>query len=313
MRIGLLAEDCHKGFPNLAILKIAAYHKKMGDDVFLYNSMEHYDRVYWSKVFTFKPKFPYPIQADEVIKGGTGFGAPYKTLPEEIDRMQPDYSLALNWKRNWAIGFLTRGCIRKCPWCVVPKAEGKIRPYMDVEEIAIDGRTNLFLMDNNILASEYGLQQIEKISKLGYRVDFNQAMDARVVTDEIAALLARTKWINSLIRFGCDTAAQVEHCESAIQKLREYGFNGQVELYTMLHGDINECLERIEHWRAPKYKGKVLCQAQPMLNLESVVQHIPQWQKDMAHWCNQKALYKTISFKEFKPRRNFRCDFYFKQ
>ena len=311
MRIGLLAEDCHKGFPNLAILKIAAYHKRMGDDVFIYNPMEHYDRVYWSKVFTFKPKYAYPIQADEVVKGGTGFGAPYKQLPEEIDRMQPDYSFAFKWKRDWAIGFLTRGCIRKCPWCVVPKAEGHVRPYMDVDEIAIEGRTNLFLMDNNILASDYGLQQIEKISKLGYRVDFNQAMDARVVTDEVAKLLARTKWID-FIRFGCDTAGQVDFCERAIEMIRSHGFKGRFELYTMLHGDVKECYERITKWRHPKYNGKVLCQAQPMLDLESVVQNIPRWQMDMAHWCNQKQLYATIDFKDYKPRRNFKCDFYFK-
>lgn len=310
MRIGLLADDCHKGFPNLALLKCATWHKQQGDDVQWYTPFAHFDRVYHSKVFTFKPAYQYPIEADEVIKGGTGWGAPYHDLPPDIDACQPDYSMAVGWKADWAIGFLTRGCIRKCPWCVVPKAEGAIRPYMDVEQIAINGRTNLFLMDNNILASDYGIQQIEKIAEHRWRVDFNQAMDARVVTDDMARLLARVRWIE-YIRFGCDTAGQVEHCDRAITLLRKHGYKGRVMLYTMLHGDMQECYERLEHWRHPRYEKKVRCQAQPMLDLTSLVQNIPQWQRDMAHWANQKALYVTCAFKDFKPRKNFTCNQYF--
>ena len=97
--------------------------------------------------------------------------------------MQPDYSIYPNIPSDTAYGFLTRGCPNKCPWCVVPRKEGKIRPYMDVDEIAIDGRTNLVLMDNNILAAgDYAVSQMEKIISRGYRVDFNQALDARLVT-----------------------------------------------------------------------------------------------------------------------------------
>ena len=62
---------------------------------------------------------------------------------------------------------------------------------MDIEEIAVNNRKNIILMDNNVLASEYGLQQIEKIIRLKLRVDFNQGLDARLVTDEVARLLAK--------------------------------------------------------------------------------------------------------------------------
>lgn len=306
MNIAILPDDCHRNFPNLALLKCATWHKRQGDSVEYYSPFKHYDICYHSKVFTFIPQYQYPINADKVVRGGTGWGAPYHNLPDEIEQCQPDYSLAINWKPNWAIGFLTRGCIRRCPWCVVPKAEGKIRPYMDVEQIAIDGRTNLFLMDNNILASDYGLQQIEKIVNHRWRVDFNQAMDARLVTDDMAALLARVRWIE-YIRFGCDTAAQVEDCDRAITLLRKHGYTGRVMLYTMLHGDFDECLNRLEHWRHPRYDRKVRCQAQPMLDLTSLVQNIPQWQRDMAHWANQKALYITCAFRDFRPRKGFTC------
>jgi hypothetical protein len=93
---------------------------------------------------------------------------------------------------------------------------------MDIEEIAVNGRKNIILMDNNILASDYGLQQIEKIISMGVRVDFNQGLDARLVTDDIARLLARVKWIKR-IRFGCDTPGQIAECERATALIDKYG------------------------------------------------------------------------------------------
>ena len=206
MNIGPLAVD--STYPNLALMKLSAWHKSQGDAVEWYTPFSRYDRVYMAKVFTFTPDYGYYVNADEVEKGGTGYDL-QKTLPEEIDRMQPDYSLYPQVDGRTAYGFLTRGCPNRCRWCVVPKKEGNIAPYMDVDEIAAGGRTDLILMDNNVLASGYGLRQIEKIVRMGYRVDFKQGMDARLVTDDIARLLARVKCIK-LIRFGCDTPQQID-------------------------------------------------------------------------------------------------------
>lgn len=171
MNIGILAVD--STFPNLALMKISAYHKKQGDSVEWYNPFNYYDKLYIAKVFSFTEDYlQYITNADCVEKGGTGYDIS-KTLPTEIDRMQPDYSIYPQIDSKTAYGFLTRGCPNKCKWCIVPKKEGNIAPYMDVEEIAIDGRKNIILMDNNVLASDYGLEQIEKIVKLKLRVDFN--------------------------------------------------------------------------------------------------------------------------------------------
>lgn len=216
MKIGLLDVD-HTGFPNIALGKISRYHKNKGDAVEWYNPLFEYDKVYLSKIFTFTPDYGYYINSREVERGGTGYDL-HKTLPEAVDRLQPDYSIYPQVDNHTVYGFLTRGCPNRCKWCVVPIKEGAIRPYMDVEEIAIEGRTNLVLMDNNILASDYGLGQIEKIIDRGYRVDFNQAMDARLVTEEIAKMLSRVKWLNQ-IRFGCDTPRQIEECERAMQMI----------------------------------------------------------------------------------------------
>ena len=234
MKIGIIDVDGKQ--PNLALMKISRYHKVRGD---------HYDIVYKSKVFTFTPDFGYYINADEVEKGGTGYDL-HKTLHRDIDRLQPDYNLYPNIDKKTAYGFLTRGCPNRCKWCVVPKKEGNITPYMDVDEIAIEGRTHLILMDNNILACDYGLEQIEKIVNRQYKVDFNQALDARLVDDEVAKMLARVNWIKC-IRFGCDTPRQIEECERATSLLDKYGYKGEYFFYCILLDDFKESFKRVNH------------------------------------------------------------------
>lgn len=323
MKIGLVDVDGHAKkkkwgatiYPNLTLAKIARYWRNRGGQISWASPMEHYDIVYMSKVFNFSPDDTYIYDADKIIKGGTGYD-PLSQLPDEIDRLQPDYSIYPNIPKDTAYGFLTRGCPNKCRWCVVPKKEGAIRPYMDVDEIAIEGRRKLVLMDNNILAAgDYCIQQLQKIIERGYRVDFNQALDARLVTDEIAQLLAKVKWLdNNRIRFGCDTHGQIAECERAMNMINRYGFTGQYFLYTMLTSDFRECYERITYWwhrtqetRASHQGRYVYPHAQPYRDPNNPHHIIPQWQKDMAGWVNKKAHFVAHSFEEFEPRKGFRC------
>ena len=303
MEIGLIAVDSKH--PNLALMKISRYHKQKGDYVGWYNGISHYDKVYAAKVFTFTPDYGYFINADEVEKGGTGYDL-HKVLPEEIDRLQPDYSIYPQINLKTAYGFLTRGCPNKCKWCVVPQKEGNIHSYMDVDEIAVDGRTDLVLMDNNVLASDYGLAQIEKIIRRKYHVDFNQALDARLVTPDVARLLAKVRWMKR-IRFGCDTPGQIEDCKRAMSLIRSAGYRGEFFLYCIIM-DFEESYRRISHWRTDK---KVIPFAQPFRDPCNPRQCIPQWQKDMAHWVNRKELYAMCDFKDFEPRKGFLCREYF--
>ena len=291
-------------------MKLSAYHKAKGDEVEWYNPFDQYNLVYMAKVFTHTPDYNQIIDnTEQVIKGGTGYDV-HSRLPEEAEKITPDYTLYPYIDHKTAYGFLTRGCIRNCPWCIVPKKEGSIRPYQDVDEIAVDGRTNLILMDNNILAAgDYGLQQLQKIIDRGYRIDFNQAMDARLVTDKIAKMMAQIKWLN-YIRFGCDTPGQIAECERAINLINGYGYKKEYLLFTMLHGEMEECYNRITYWRG-KYNWKVTCFGQPYLDFTTTTQNIPQWQKDMARWCIKKELYKTMDFKDYEPRKGFYCAEYF--
>ena len=305
MNIGILAVDSN--YPNLALMKISSYHKVRGDNVEWYNPLCHYDKVYAAKVFSFTPDYGYYINADQVEKGGTGYDIS-KILSVEIDRLQPDYSLYPSVDSKTAYGFLTRGCPNKCKWCVVPTKEGKITPYMDIEEIAIDGRKNIILMDNNVLASDYGLQQIEKIVSMDVRVDFNQGLDARLVTDDIAQLLARVKWMNC-IRFGCDTPGQIAECERATALIDKYGYKGEYFFYCILMNDFKEAFNRVNHWR--KRGRRFLPHAQPYRDLNNPHQIIPQWQKDLAGWVDKKWIFRSCEFKDFIPRKGFKCSEYF--
>ena len=147
--IGLVDVDGGK-FPNYALMKIARYYRELGEDVEWADAMfGNYDKVYMSKIFSFS-KDNNEVWNCEIERGGTGYDI-HKELPIEIEKLNPDYSIYPNLDKKIAYGFLTRGCPNKCAWCVVPRKEGAVRPYRDVEEIAIDGRTNLILMDNNIL------------------------------------------------------------------------------------------------------------------------------------------------------------------
>ena len=304
--IGLLDVDGGK-FPNYALMKIARYYRNQGEQVEWADAMfGHYDKVFMSKIFTFSEDCG-EVWDCEIERGGTGYDL-RKELPKEIDDCTPDYSIYPQLDNKIAYGFLTRGCPNKCPWCVVPIKEGKVKPYRDVEEIAIEGRTNLILMDNNILASDYGLEQIEKIIRKGYRVDFNQALDARLVTEDIAQLLAKVRWL-SLIRFGCDTPKQIAECERAmamIDRHREKPM--QYLMYARISGDMNEAYERLSYFRNNR---KVRVVAQPFRDFNNPRQVIPQWQRDMARWAMRRELWTTCDFKEFKPRKGFKCKEYF--
>lgn len=111
MKIGLI--DVDGKLPNLALMKISRYHKDCGDDVEWCDYISHYDIVYKAKIFTFTQDDTYYLNADKVVCGGTGYDM-HSSLPPEIDRLQPDYSLYPNIDKRTAYGFLTRGCPNRC-------------------------------------------------------------------------------------------------------------------------------------------------------------------------------------------------------
>lgn len=284
----------HKAkFPNYALMKISAYHKALGDEVVWFYPMEAhlYDKVYSSKVFDWTPENQY--LPDHTIKGGTGYGI-YDDLPPEIDACFPDYSIYPEC--DYAIGFLTRGCIRKCRWCVVPKKEGYIHPYRTWQDIVRPDTKKLTLMDNNILACEYGIAQLEELSHTDYRLDLNQGMDARLVTPEIADILARCKW-QRYLRFSCDQKSQIEPIWRVAELLQERGLPpSKLFVYCLITKDEQDCVDRIDAMR--RFSG-IRLYGMPEKNPALGIMPEP-WQNHMANKYLYSGQWRKMNWSEWK-------------
>ena len=286
MKIALHSSDKTK-FPNLALMKLSAWHKAKGDIVEWYGDLwaTRYDQIYSSKVFTFTPKDKL---FGNVQYGGSGNDITLK-LPDEIEHICPDYDL---YGLDYSLGFLTRGCPNKCSWCIVPKKEGKIKAHSDINEFLRHDK--VVLMDNNILASEHGIQQIEKLVKLKVKVDFNQGLDCRLIDDSIAKLLSKIKWSHP-IRLACDTISQMEPIQKAVRLLRWHNARPARYFVYCLIKDIDEALERV------KFLKGLYCEpfAQPYRSFKSDIEPSKELRR-FARWVNHTAVFNSIPFEKYK-------------
>lgn len=289
MKIGLVDVD-NKNFPNLALMKISAWHKQKGDRVEFVKDTGWYDTVYKSKVFTFTPdiKISCVINGETII-GGTGYNIKSK-LPEEIDQMMPDYSL---YDCEHAYGFITRGCPNKCEWCIVPEKEGTIKPYSSIHHFIGDKKAAI-IMDNNILASDYGIRQIEEIIKLGIKVDFNQGLDSRLIDDTMAKLLSKVKWLHP-VRLACDNAASFNALHKAVEALRWRNVRpSRYFVYTLVK-DVPEAMERVK-----RIKG-IYCEpfCQPYRNFKTNEEPTKE-QKRFSRWVNITSIFNSVWWEDYK-------------
>lgn len=289
MSLIALHDSDYTGFPNYALMKLSAYHKAQGDHVEWWIPMVKYDRVYSSKIFTFSPEDP--MLPPDTIKGGTGYGI-LDELPPEVDAMFPDYSLYPDC--DHAIGFLTRGCIRKCPWCIVPKKEGAIRAYRSWREVKRPDCRDIVFMDNNVLASEWGLEQMEDMIGENVRIDFNQGMDARLITPEVAEIISRLKWIR-FVRMSCDTDAMLDTVLEKVDLLKQHGVKPYRVFVYLLVQDIKSAEYRALALR----NAGVDVFAQPYRDFENKIEPTKQM-RDFAQWVNRKPIFNsTDSFAEY--------------
>ncbi|MCL2369677.1 MAG: radical SAM protein [Firmicutes bacterium] len=283
MRIGLIDIDGH----NLALMKLSAYCKAQGHSVEMTtpDKANDYDRGFASKVFSFTPMPELPSHFEV---GGSGISLD-KKLMEEIEHCCPDYAL---YNLNYSLGFLTRGCIRKCPWCLVPEKEGGITAHADIAEFA--RHRDVVLMDNNVLASEHGIRQIEKIAWLGLRVDFNQGLDARLIDNATAKLLAKVKWLKP-IRLACDNHAMIPYVQKAVELLRWHNATPRRYFVYVLVKDIPDALERVRFLKGLDVDPF----AQPYRDFKNGIEPTKQ-QRKFATWVNHKAIFKSVLWEDYE-------------
>lgn len=205
-------------FPNLALMKLSAYHKARGDEVYLNFPLCQPDIIYASCVFTWNAKTQEGLSPSALI-GGSGID-PKAELPAEVEHTMPDYNLYPNI--DFSLGFTSRGCPRRCPWCIVPEKEGGIKPWTRIYEFWNPRHKRIMLLDNNLLAATSWRQTMEDLIREKLEVDFNQGLDIRLVNEENVAYLERVK--TRQLRFAFDDIAY----EKALRKGIELMINGKI-------------------------------------------------------------------------------------
>jgi hypothetical protein len=235
MYVGLIDVDNHKKldkcFPNLPLMKLSAYHKNKGDQVEWYQSGQHYDVVYLSKVFSFTPDFDEPIDKNTiVIMGGTGYAIDLNlkgkerfdsqmhfNLPHEIEHIFPDYSLY--GITNTAYGFMSRGCPRGCDFCHVEAKEGrKSFKVADLNEFW-NGQKYIELFDPNTFACKDWKNIIQQLIDSNAWVNFNQGVDIRVMNQEKIDMLLRVK--TKHVHFAYDRYQDKKFIEPRLKMFKE--------------------------------------------------------------------------------------------
>lgn len=233
-------------FPNLALMKLSAYHKAKGDQVFLNFPLQPPDLTYASCVFTWNAKRK-PIVPHGAIVGGSGVDLKTE-LPTEVEHISPDYRLYPNvvppWKDS-SIGFTSRGCIRNCPWCIVPRKEGQIGALARIYEFWDRQHSKIMLLDNNLLAAPNWRQTMEDLLAEELQVDFNQGLDIRLLNEENADYLKRVK--TKQLRFAFDDIAYESAVRRGIELLLDTGINSRHLSFYFLVGFSNDdtVLERV--------------------------------------------------------------------
>lgn len=302
MKIGLIDVDGHN-FPNIPLMKISAYHKNQGDSVEWYSPLfgERYDIVYMAKVFSFTPDYEYFVNADVIIKGGSGYAIEitdgrenYRKendpqLPQKVEHTYPDYSLYPELTKDAAFGFLTRGCPRGCNFCHVATKEGrKSYKVADLSEFW-KGQKNIHICDPNLIACPDWRELLQQLIDSKALVDINQGIDIRIMTAEKAEMLKKMRV--STVHFAWD---RYEDKELIIPKLKEFkkitGWGARkTSVYVLTNFDttLEQDLERIYTLRDLNYDPYVM-----VYNREGTKSGDPV--RLLQRWVNNKIIFKTV-------------------
>lgn len=313
MKIGLIDTENQghspEQFPNLALMKLSAWHKRQGDSVEWYEPLwsGHMDRVYISKVFSFTQNYEYCVNADEVIEGGSGYCIRLENgkevfdrkrdrgLPEEIEHIMPDYSIY--GITDTAFGFMSRGCPRGCEFCHVAEKEGKCsRKVANLDEFW-SGQKHIELMDPNTLACTEWKDILGQLEESRAYVNFNQGVDARLLTEEKIQQIMRIK--TKIIHFAWDRYRDKEHILPKLKMFKEMtGWERKkVTVYVLCGYDssMEEDLERIEEIKKLNFSPYVMLYDKAHIAKGSEL-------RKLQRWVNAKQIFWKCSFNEYQRK-----------
>ena len=341
LKIGIIDADLigrkNHRFPNLVCEKLAGYWKEKGATVHLlldYNFDNSFDHVYIAKVFTDTPAPEGLKETENIHIGGTGFffdKAP--NLPDEIEHHMPDYHLYDDWiegeinkgriaaeKANkpfresafasqfkeytdYSVGYLTRGCFRKCKFCVNQKYN-HVFAHSPLDEFLDPDRKKICLLDDNFLGYRYWKEKLLQLINTGLPFKFKQGLDERLLDDEKCELLFTSNYDGDYT-FAFDNISDYNLIHEKLKIIHKYAPNISKVKFYVLTGfesidarDIENAFIRIEllmrygclpylmryqdkndtPWKRSKYRGLYIC---------------------MARWANQPSIFKNMSFRQF--------------
>ncbi len=285
----VLLIDIDSKIPNLALMKLSAWHKNQGDQIYLDWYFGRYDKVYVSCIFKENRHQVDELVFRDIIAGGSGMESWPIVLPNKIEHIKPDYRL---YNSSYSMGFATRGCLRKCPFCIVPQKEGRLREHSDIYEWWDKSHNFLMFMDNNILGlRKYFFHICRQVLKENLKVDFNQGLDIRLIDDEIAKVLHSLKHIE--YRFSFDRLGDEMAVRRGIQILRKQGIN-RSQFYVIVGFDTSI---KEDFYRLNILKG--LGQRAYVMRYRKEKKYI-----QMAKWANQPKFFSTHTFEEFIKIKN---------
>lgn len=319
MDIGLIDADLLDNgtrHPNLALMKISGYMKEKGhiSKMLLdYNEIDNYDKVYISKVFSYT-KTPKNLNLyNNIVIGGTGFfNDGGKPLNDVIEHHMPDYELynsyiakeverGINPSRfsdykDYSIGFATRGCFRKCDFCVNKKYDHVVR-HAKIVEFFNKSRKRIYLWDDNVLGYSNWYEVFDELEETGRYFQFRQGLDIRLITEEKAKRLTNMKYYGDFI-FAFDFIEQRDIIEEKLALWKKY-CRKTTKLYVLCAyesqdaQDIERTFERIKILM--KYKClPYIMRYESYKNSEFEGMYI-----SLARWCNQPNFFKKKSFRNF--------------
>ena len=319
MKIGIIDADLlDKGtrHPNLALMKISGYYKNKGDNVELiddYSAINKYDKVFMSKVFDFT-NIPIDINEYKNLEvGGTGFfGIDAPNLPYEIEHHMPDYSLYDTYIekeisrgvkpsvysdfKDGSIGFITRGCFRKCEFCVNRKYDKPIK-HADIEEFLNEDRELIYLWDDNFLAYPKWKDELEKIKATGKRFQFRQGLDIRLINHEKAEMLSNMKYYGDYI-FAFDHIKDKDIIEKNLKIWRTY-CKKTTKLYVLCAYDSQDVNDVINVFERIIILMKYGCIPYIMRYKDYENSEMRGMYITLARWCNQPSMFKKNSFRQY--------------
>ena len=295
LKIGLVDVDSH-GWPNLCLMKLSAYHKARGDVVEWWKPAGWYDLVYKSRVFTdtYSKDNIYIANAAQVIRGGTGYG-PGPNLPDEVEHTFPDYGLYPQFP-DTAYGFLTRGCCRQCPFCIVSSKEGTRSVHVAGLSEFWNGQKEIKLMDANLLACPDHEKLLIQLAESRALVDFSQGLDIRLITPDNVALLNKVR--TKAVHFAWDNPnVDLTPYFQKFLALTNIKSDRRRRVYVLTNfGSTHEQdLYRVDTLRAMGFDPYIMVYDRP--SAPAITRHLQRW-------VNNKRIFHTVhSFSDYAPIR----------